>query len=182
MNWHAFARLSENRSACKTHCVCEPMCESLWREKILPPHRGSLHDFLPTLSQNLREPRPSVSIHRDFTVTYGSPDPGNAFFTTFSRMTRTENTTKEVRWDETRFGVKQWRAACVIKYRVVGTTARMARHCFTPNRVSSHLISLHFTSLHFTSLHFTSLHFISLHLTSLHFLYGSLRFLYGSLP
>ena len=34
MNWHTLARLSENRSSCDTHCVDEPMCESLWREKI----------------------------------------------------------------------------------------------------------------------------------------------------
>ena len=49
--------------------------------------------------------------------------------------------TKEARWDETAFGVKQWRAACVMKYWVVGTTARMACHCFTPNAVSSYLTS-----------------------------------------
>ena len=48
---------------------------------------------------------------------------------------------KEGRWDETALGVKQWRAECVKKYRLVGATARVARHCFTPNRVSSHLTS-----------------------------------------
>ena len=58
MNWHTLARLSENRSACNTHSVYEPMCEPLWRGKIQPPHRGPLHDFLPALSQNLREPCP----------------------------------------------------------------------------------------------------------------------------
>ena len=34
-----------------------------------------------------------------------------------------------------------WRAARVVKYWVVGTTAHMACHCFTPNAVSSHLTS-----------------------------------------
>ena len=55
---------------------------------------------------------------------------------------RVEKSTKEVRWDETRFGVKQWQ---VIRA-VVSTTqyfmTHAARHCFTPNRVSSHLTSL----------------------------------------
>ena len=45
--------------------------------------------------------------------------------------------TKEGRWDETAFGVKQWRAACVIKHWVVDKTAHTAYHCFTPNAVSS---------------------------------------------
>ena len=35
VNGHTLAWLSENRSACSTHCVCGPMCESLWREKNL---------------------------------------------------------------------------------------------------------------------------------------------------
>ena len=49
--------------------------------------------------------------------------------------------TKEGRWDETAFGVQQWRAACVIKYWVIGAIAHMACHCLTPNAVSSHLLS-----------------------------------------
>ena len=51
--------------------------------------------------------------------------------------------TKQEKWDETAFSVKQWRAACIIKYWVVSTIAQMARHCFTPNAVSSHLSSLY---------------------------------------
>ena len=49
--------------------------------------------------------------------------------------------TKEGRRDEAASGVKQWRAACVMKYWVVGTMARTAGPCFTPETVSSRLFS-----------------------------------------
>ena len=65
---------------------------------------------------------------------------GNIQWHSFYREYSTQDT-KEERWDETAFGVKHWRAACVIKYWVVATTAQMACHCFTPNAVSSHLTS-----------------------------------------
>ena len=50
--------------------------------------------------------------------------------------------TKEGRWDETAFGVKRWRAACVTNHWVAGAIARTACHCFAPNAVSSHFPSL----------------------------------------
>ena len=49
--------------------------------------------------------------------------------------------TKEVRWEGTRFGVKQWRAICVIIPTTQCFMTHAARHCFTPNALSSHLTS-----------------------------------------
>ena len=49
--------------------------------------------------------------------------------------------TKEGRWDEAAFGGKQWRAACAIGPTTQYFLAHAARHCFTPNAVSSHFPS-----------------------------------------
>ena len=57
------------------------------------------------------------------------------------KLKNCEINTKEGRWDETAFGVKQWWAARVIKYWVVGTIARMACHCLPPNVVSSKVVN-----------------------------------------
>ena len=44
----------------------------------------------------------------------------------------------EMRWDETRCGVKQWRAIRAVVPTTQYFMTHPARHCFTPNRVSSH--------------------------------------------
>ena len=49
--------------------------------------------------------------------------------------------TKAVRWDETAFGVKQWQAIRAVVPTTQYFTTHSARHCFTPNRVSSHITS-----------------------------------------
>ena len=49
--------------------------------------------------------------------------------------------TKEGRWDETAFGVKQWQVVCAVVPTTQYFMTHTARHCFTPNTVSSHLPS-----------------------------------------
>ena len=49
--------------------------------------------------------------------------------------------TKERRWDETTFGMKQWQAARAVALIIENFMTHAARHCFTPNAVSSHLPS-----------------------------------------
>ena len=49
--------------------------------------------------------------------------------------------TKEGKWDEAAFGVKQWQAICAILPTTQYCMTHAAHHCFTPNRVSSHFFS-----------------------------------------
>ena len=53
---------------------------------------------------------------------------------------------KEVRWDETALDVKQWQAVCAIAPTSQYFMTHTARHCFTPNAVSSRLTSFVRTS------------------------------------
>ena len=70
------------------------------------------------------------------------------------------NNKKERSWDETAFGVKQWRAIWAIIPTTQYFMTPTARHCFTPNAVSSRLPSLLLSLINF--FYFPSDHFLFL--------------------